>query len=185
MSDGMSLIFISFLIICFNLYFNTTTSLIFDGVFIACQIFLAQVEKIYKDDQEEEDDDDDKRPLSIYEESNEWTISKPVQNALIFFGSVFSSLLLSPMGFEVRTNELISLEPSMNGNVWALICVGTLSIISSFLLFSMKRNASTQSKRIDTWDEDDIVDVLNKQQLERWDDALKRTITTTKDSNED
>jgi hypothetical protein len=180
MSDGISLIFISFLIISFNLYFNTTTSLIFDGVFITCQIFMDQVEKI------DDEDDDDKRPLSIYNESNEWTISKPVRNALLFFGSVFSSLLLSPMGFEVRTNELISLEPSIiNGNLCSVICVGTLSVISIYFLFSMKENASTESNRNDTWDKDDMVDVLNKEQLERWDDALKRTITTTKDSNED
>lgn len=172
--DVMSLTIYSLLILCFNAYFNTVTSIIFDGLFITFQMFMTQLENSY--------DLDPQGTLSnIYEdESDEWIISKPVRNLLLFFGSAISSLLISPMGFAARTNAMIdSNQPSMIHSFSFLLLV-TMSTMSIYFLFRTKINGVMDSYN----DDDDLpLDSLSKQQLDRWDDAFKR-ITIHEDNDD-
>jgi hypothetical protein len=177
MKDGISLAFFSFLIICFNLYFNTVTSIIFDGLFVVFQIFLTQLEHGYDDDLQ-----DDEIQFNLYEEeSNEWTISKPMRNSLLFFASAISSLLLSPMGVAVRTNDGIHSDPSSSMSVltYSLILVGIMSSISMYFLLNTTMNIDANRNGALN-DKDVSVDSLtSRRQLEKWDDAFQHFTTKT------
>lgn len=166
--DVMSLTIYSLLILCFNAYFNTVTSIFFDALFITFQMFMTQLENSY----DMEPQEDEGTLSKIYEdESDEWILSKPVRNLLLFFGSVMSSLLISPMGFATRTNAMIdSDQSSMIVNTFSYILLGTMSTASIYLLFRTKINGTLDSDN----DDDLPLDSLSKQQLDRWDDAFKR-----------
>lgn len=176
MNDGISLAFFSFLIICFNLYFNTVTSIIFDGLFVVFQIFMNQLEHGYDDDLQ-----DDEIQFNLHEEeSNEWTISKPIRNSLLFLASAISSLLLSPMGVAVRTNDGIHSDPSSSMSVltYPLILVGIMSGISIYFLLNTKMNIDANRNGALN-DKDVSVDSLSRRQLEKWDDAFQHFTTKT------
>jgi len=70
------------IILC-NIFFNNTTSIILDVIFICVYALIRQLKKIDSDD-------------------GDATEEAPILDAILFFGSSASALLISPNGFETR-----------------------------------------------------------------------------------